>query len=199
MVQHSGRHAQQAHAAHSPRHEGAAGMGSPGPHLPCRMLQAGTRHRARMDRHTRRGIGEIQILPCHPARACLCAGGGSRHTCTHLFQERVGEPAGLTQDQLRPAPVLLCQAGGHDQRDHRDGCRPMGCRTVVCRKGVRTGVRRLSGENIDAAEALPVEHHAHLRRNGGGLALYVDACRKGHHHERPHAHGFARHRHLRGC
>ncbi len=176
MVQHPGRHAQQTSAAHPSGNQAAAGRRRPRPHLPPRVLRPGARHRAPLDRHPRGGARQVQVLPFHAAGARLRPRRGPGHPRPHLLQERVDQPLRLAQDQLRPAPVLLRQAGGHDQRHHRDRCRTVGCRPLVCRQDLRARLRRLPGEDHHAAEALPFEHHAHLRRRCHRFSLYVHPC-----------------------
>ena len=57
--------------------------------------------------------------------------------------------------------------------DPIDRCWPVGCRPILCSLGFRIGIGGLSSENLHAAKALPLVHHAHLWRGCDGLALNV--------------------------
>ena len=59
-------------------------------------------------------------------------------TPAHIyFKNESVNPLGSHKiNQLGSGAVLLCQAGRHHQRHHRDRCRPVGCRPGLCSKGV---------------------------------------------------------------
>ena len=80
-------------------------------------------------------------------------------------------------DQLRPSTVLLCQGRGYRQCHHRDWRRAVGSRPCLCRCCIRTRGSCLSGEDLHAAETLPLEHHAHLRSSRYRFAVDVNTCR----------------------
>ena len=90
----------------------------------------------------------------------------------YALEEALGTPAHIYFKNESTNPL-----GSHNQRHHRDRCRPVGRRPLLRRQDLRSRLCRLSGEDHHAAEALSLQHHAHLRRSGRGFTLHVNTCR----------------------
>ena len=83
----------------------------------------------------------------------------------------------IPEDVLEKYKYYRSQAGRYHQRHHRDRRWSVGCRPLLRCQDLRPRLRRLSGEDHHAAEALSLQHHAYLRSRCHRLSIDVNPCR----------------------
>ncbi len=152
-----------------PADEGADRARGPRAAVPRVADHAGGLHRP-VDRHPGRGDRHLPAVEADAVVPGHAAGAGARHARAHLLQVR-GRLAGREpQAEHRGAAGVLQQGGGHPPHRHRDRRRAMGLGDGDGVQHVRPRMRRLHGEGLVRAEAVPAGVHGDVRRERGRLA-----------------------------
>ncbi len=158
----------------------------------------GARRRYRAVRYTRAGTRDVQDIPTLAAVPRIQPRTGAGHPGEDILQVRGQQHERLAQAQFGHRAGLLRQgsgARGHHDRD-RGGAVGHGARRS--RRPLRPRPRRVHGEVLLRAEALPAQHHGDVQCQRDALALRHDRDRPQNARGAPRFVRVARHGYLRG-